>query len=64
MIRVPVKNGDNIERALKQFKRKYSRTGVIKELRKRQQYDKPSLRKRWAKEHAIYVQRKNREEDM
>ena len=33
MIVVPVKDGENIERALKKFKRKFERTGVIKELR-------------------------------
>ncbi|MBR1543643.1 MAG: 30S ribosomal protein S21, partial [Muribaculaceae bacterium] len=42
MIIVPVKEGDNIERALKKFKRKYERTGIVKELRARQQFDKPS----------------------
>ncbi|MDY2829398.1 MAG: 30S ribosomal protein S21, partial [Sodaliphilus sp.] len=41
MIVVPVKDGENIERALKKFKRKFERTGVIKELRTRQQFDKP-----------------------
>ena len=48
MIIVPVKEGENIERALKKFKRKFERTGVIKELRSRQQYDKPSVKKRAA----------------
>ena len=57
MIIVPVKEGENIERALKKFKRKFERTGVIKELRSRQQYDKPSVKKRLKMEHAIYVQR-------
>ena len=36
MIIMPVKEGENIERALKKFKRKYERTGVLKELRRRQ----------------------------
>ena len=43
MIIVPVKDGENIERALKKFKRKFEKTGVIKELRSRQQFDKPSV---------------------
>ena len=42
MIIVPVKDGENIERALKKFKRKFEKTGVVKELRSRQQFDKPS----------------------
>ena len=53
---VPVKDGENIERALKKFKRKFEKTGVVKELRARQQYDKPSVLKRLKMEHAIYVQ--------
>ncbi len=56
MIIVPVKDCENIERALKKFKRKFEKTGVIKELRARQQYNKPSVLKRLKMEHAIYVQ--------
>ncbi|EGJ70726.1 30S ribosomal protein S21 [Bacteroides coprosuis DSM 18011] len=56
MIVVPVKEGENIERALKKFKRKFERTGIVKELRRRQQYDKPSVRNRFKRERAIYVQ--------
>lgn len=56
MIIVPVKDGENIERALKKFKRKFEKTGVIKELRARQQFVKPSVKKRLKMEHAIYVQ--------
>ena len=57
MIIVPVKDGENIERALKKFKRKFEKTGVIKELRARQQYDKPSVLKRLKIKRAIYVQK-------
>lgn len=57
MIIVPVKDGENIERALKRFKRKFDKTGVIKELRARQQYDKPSELRRLKMERAIYVQK-------
>jgi len=63
MIVVQVKEGENIERALKKFKRKYDRTGVVKELRRRQQFDKPSVLKRLAKEHAVYVQKLRTAED-
>ena len=57
MIIVPVKDGENIERALKKFKRKFEKTGVVKELRARQQYNKPSVLRRLKMEHAIYVQK-------
>ena len=63
MIIVPVKEGENIERALKKFKRKFERTVVIKELLSRQQYDKPSVNKRLKMEHAVYVQRMRDEEE-
>ena len=63
MIIVQVKEGENIEKALKKFKRKFEKTGVVKELRRRQQYDKPSVIKRLAKEHAIYVQKMQRIEE-
>lgn len=63
MIVVPVKEGENIERALKKFKRKYEKTGVIKELRRRQQFDKPSELKRLRMEHAIYLQKLQQQED-
>ena len=63
MIVVPVKEGENIERALKKLKRKFEKTGVVKELRNRQQFDKPSVVKRLAKERAIYVQKMQRVEE-
>lgn len=56
MIIVPVKDGENIESALKKFKRKFEKTGVLKELRSRQQFDKPSVKRRLKMERAIYVQ--------
>lgn len=62
MIVVPVKEGENIERALKRFKRKYERTGVVKELRMRKTFIKPSVAKRKAKDHAIYVEALHRED--
>ena len=63
MIIMQVKEGENIERALKKFKRKYERTGVLKELRARQFFTKPSITKRKAKSHAIYVEQMLREEE-
>ncbi len=55
MLIVPVKEGENIERALKKFKKKFDRTGVIKELRVRQQFTKPSIVKRQQRLKAIYA---------
>ena len=53
---VPLKEGENIERALKKFKRKFEKTGVIKELRDRQAFTKPSIRNRMARMKAAYRQ--------
>ena len=57
MIVVPVQEDENIEKALKKFKRKFEKTGVVKELRARQQFDKPSVINRLKKERAVYVQK-------
>ncbi len=56
MIIVPVKEGENIEKALKKFKRKFEKTGAIRELRARREFTKPSVKNRMAKMKAIYVQ--------
>jgi small subunit ribosomal protein S21 len=56
MIIVPIKDGDNIERALKKFKRKFEKTGIIRELRSRKNFEKPSVKKRIAHQKAVYVQ--------
>ena len=57
MIIVPVKGGENIEKALKKFKRKYERTGIVKELRSRQAFEKPSVTNRKKMIKAVYVQK-------
>jgi small subunit ribosomal protein S21 len=63
MIIVPVKEGENIERALKKYKRKFEKTGVVKELRERQKYTKPSVKNREARLKAIYIQQLRNAED-
>jgi len=63
MIIVPVKEGDNIERALKKFKRKFEKTGAVRELRARKNFEKPSVKKRAARMKAIYVQHLRLEEE-
>lgn len=57
MIIVQVKEGENIERALKKFKRKFEKTGIIRELRARKTFEKPSVKKREMMNKAIYVQK-------
>ena len=63
MIIVPVKEGENIEKALKKFKRKFEKTGVVKELRNRQAFEKPSVTNRKKMMRAIYIQKLPQIED-
>ena len=63
MIIVPLKEGENIERALKKFKRKFEKTGTVRELRERQAFVKPSVKRRQEIIHAKYVQQIQQEED-
>ena len=63
MIIVPVREGENIEKALKKFKRKFEKTGAVRELRARKQFEKPSVKKRVAKMKPIYVNHLRLQED-
>lgn len=63
MIIVPLKEGENLERALKKFKRKFEKTGVIRELRSRQAFVKPSISRREEVKKAIYIQKLQEKED-
>ena len=63
MIIVPIKEGENIEKALKKFKRKFEKTGAVREMRARKTFEKPSVKKRMALQTAIYVQKLRLEED-
>ncbi|MBW6478114.1 MAG: 30S ribosomal protein S21 [Bacteroidales bacterium] len=57
MIIVPMKEGENIDRALKKLKRKFEKTGILKELRERQKFTKPSVINREQKIKAKYIQK-------
>ena len=46
MLIIPIKEGENIDRALKKFKKKFERTGVMRQLRSRQQFTKKSVERR------------------
>lgn len=57
MIVINVKENESIDKALKRFKKKFERTGVLRELRSRQQFEKPSVSKRTEKIKAAYKQK-------
>jgi small subunit ribosomal protein S21 len=56
MLIIPVKEGENIDRALKRFKRKFDKTGVMRQLRTRQQFTKRSVERRKEIQKAEYIQ--------
>ena len=62
MLKIPVVKG-NINRALKQFKRKFRNTQVLKELRERKYYTKPSLKRRREKDEAIRRSKKQQNDE-
>ena len=57
MLQIPVKEGESIERALKKYKKKFERTGVLKELRERKEYIKKSIVRRQQIIKAEYVEK-------
>ena len=54
MLIIPLKEGENIERALKKYKKKYEKTGILRELRERQAFTKPSVVNRQMRLKAAY----------
>jgi len=62
MLKIPVVK-DNINKALKLFKRKFKQTGVLKEVRERKNYTKPTTKRRKQKEKAILKQKYKKEND-
>jgi len=64
MLIIPVKDGENIDRALKRFKRKFDRTGTMRQLRARQAFMKPSVRKRAQMQKAQYIQNLRDQEEI
>ncbi len=57
MLIIQIKEGDTIEKALKKYKKKFEKTGVVKQLRERQKFTKPSVRRREEIIRAIYRQK-------
>lgn len=56
MLIIPIKEGENIDRALKRFKRKFDKTGTKRQLQARKQYTKPSITRRAQLQKAQYIQ--------
>lgn len=54
MIFINVKENESLDRALKKFKKKFEKTGVVKEMRARQAFTKPCIRQREQRIKAAY----------
>ena len=64
MLIIDVKNGESIDQALRRFKRKYRNTQIIKQLRDRKQFTKPSVRRRHEVLKAVYKEQRRRDLEM
>ena len=64
MLIIPIKDGENIDRALKRFKRKFDKTGAKRELQIRKQFTKPSVERRAQNQKAQYIQRLRDQENI
>jgi len=62
MLLVPIKEGESIEKALKKYKKKFEKTGVVRQLRSRQQFTKKSVRRREEIIKAAYKENLRRED--
>ena len=56
MLIIPIKDGENIDRALKRYKRKFDKTGTVRQLRSRTAFTKPSVKRRVQIQKAAYIQ--------
>jgi small subunit ribosomal protein S21 len=62
MTKVVVKNG-NVDSALRMFKQKNIKNGLLKEVREREHYSKPGVKKRAALKESIKNSKKNNKKD-
>ncbi len=53
MVGIIIQENENIDRAIRRFKKKYERSGILKEVKKRAYFTKPSVKKRMKKIKAI-----------
>jgi small subunit ribosomal protein S21 len=62
MIIINIKENESIDKALKRFKKKFEKTGVLKELRARTSFEKPSITRRTEIIKAAYREKMRRKE--
>lgn len=64
MLRIEIKEGENIERAIKRYKRKHRNVKVMQTLRENQYFTKPSVKNRRQMQKATYIQGLRDKENM
>jgi len=64
MLIVDTRDSDSLDKALRKYKKKYDRAGILKQLRRRQAFSKPSVVKRDAIKKAAMTLRYIRENDL
>lgn len=64
MLKIIIKEGENIDRALKRYKRKHRNIKVMQNLRERQFFTKPSIKRRREVQKAAYIQNLRDQEDI
>jgi small subunit ribosomal protein S21 len=63
MLIINIKENESIDKALKRFKKKFEKTGVLKQLRARTSFQKPSITRRTEIKKAAYVENLRRQEN-
>ena len=64
MIKIEIKEGENIERALKRYKRKHRNVQIMQNLRESRYFTKPSVKRRRVIQKAAYIQNMKDEMDI
>ncbi len=63
MLIINIKENESIDKALKRFKKKFEKTGVLKQLRARTSFQKPSITRRTEVKKAVYIENLRRSEN-
>jgi small subunit ribosomal protein S21 len=63
LIKVIIQENETLDKALKRFKKKYEKSGILKEFRRRQFFVKPSVEKKMLKERAVRKMKRLQDEE-
>jgi small subunit ribosomal protein S21 len=63
MLIINIKENESIDKALKRFKKKFEKTGILKQLRARTSFEKPSITRRTEIKHAAYIEKLKKQEN-